>query len=195
MTPDYGFRVTVAPTAEPVSLLEAKEHARVSVNEDDGLIAGYILAARRYAEAETGLLLMPQTVEMTLDAFPTGPIIELARAPVQSISSVNYADSAGADQVWPSSGYVLDAHRHRPALRLAYGESWPAARSQPNAVTITFVAGFAEVNAEWEQIRQAMLLLIGHWYEHREVVVVGSTVNEVPLAVTSLLCQHRINWL
>ena len=43
-----------------------------------------------------------------------------------------------------------------------------------------------------EPIRQAMLLLIGHWFEHREQAVVGESPEELPVAVQHLLAPHRI---
>ncbi|WP_350354072.1 head-tail connector protein [Thermoanaerobacterium sp. RBIITD] len=68
---------------------------------------------------------------------------------------------------------------------------WPldcALRS--DAVKIRFKAGYSEVP---KSIKQAMLLLIGHFYEHREAVnigggtVGGGEIKELPLAVSSLL--------
>ena len=41
-------------------------------------------------------------------------------------------------------------------------------------------------------VKAAMLLLIGHWYANRESVAVGQTVAEVPLAVEALLQPYRI---
>jgi len=38
----------------------------------------------------------------------------------------------------------------------------------------------------------AMLLLIAHWYENREAVVVGTITATLPLAVQSLLQPHKI---
>lgn len=44
-----------------------------------------------------------------------------------------------------------------------------------------------------DDIRTAMLLLIAHWYEHRETVQVdGKTPHTLPLAVDSLLQPHKI---
>jgi len=43
-----------------------------------------------------------------------------------------------------------------------------------------------------DDIRAAMLLLIGHWYANRESVVVGQTALKLPLAVESLLQPYRI---
>lgn len=43
-----------------------------------------------------------------------------------------------------------------------------------------------------DDVKAAMLLLIGHWYTNRESVVVGQTVAEVPFAVEALLQPYRI---
>ena len=39
--------------------------------------------------------------------------------------------------------------------------------------------------------KAACLLLIGHWYEHREAVVFGSAPSDVPFAVKALLDIRR----
>ena len=41
-------------------------------------------------------------------------------------------------------------------------------------------------------LRQAILLMIGHWYENREATIVGVSINEVPMAVKSLLWQYKV---
>ena len=47
-------------------------------------------------------------------------------------------------------------------------DAWPEGTPRTyDAVTITVTAGTEVVPARW---KQAMLLLIGHWYEHRESV-------------------------
>lgn len=43
-----------------------------------------------------------------------------------------------------------------------------------------------------DDIRMAMLLLIGHWYANREAVSIGETASEVPMAVSALLQSYRI---
>ncbi|CAM7424726.1 head-tail connector protein [Citrobacter cronae] len=43
-----------------------------------------------------------------------------------------------------------------------------------------------------DDVKAAMLLLIGHWYANRESVVVGQAVAEVPFAVEALLQPYRI---
>ena len=42
-----------------------------------------------------------------------------------------------------------------------------------------------------ENVKLAMLLLVGHWYRHREAVATGTTVAELPLAYKALLFAER----
>lgn len=43
-----------------------------------------------------------------------------------------------------------------------------------------------------DDVRTAMLLLIGHWFANREAVSVGATANTMPLAVEALLQPYRV---
>jgi len=44
----------------------------------------------------------------------------------------------------------------------------------------------------YDTIRAAMLLLIAHWYENREAVVVGTITSELPMAVDALLSASAV---
>ncbi len=59
------------PTAEPVSLAEAKLHLRVEDNADDVLIGALISATRVQAEHDTRRSLVTQTWQLVLDRFPS----------------------------------------------------------------------------------------------------------------------------
>jgi uncharacterized phage protein (predicted DNA packaging) len=45
------------------------------------------------------------------------------------------------------------------------------------------------VKQKW---KQALLLILGHWYEHREEVNIGSVVTRVPMGAEVLLSQDRL---
>ncbi len=40
-------------------------------------------------------------------------------------------------------------------------------------------------------VRQAVLMLAGHWYENREAILVGVGAENVPLGYSDLLLAHR----
>lgn len=49
-----------------------------------------------------------------------------------------------------------------------------------------------EANDVPERVKQAILLLVGHWYETREIAAVGHVTAEVPFTVNALLWQERV---
>lgn len=189
-----GLRLITGPTASPVSLAEAKAHLRVYGTEDDGLIAGYLMAATQSAEKQTNLLLGEQTWELTIDQWPSsvwgsGGVIRLPRSPVQSVTSISYVDADGVTQTVLAGDYVLDANVQPAAIYPVFGKTWPAARPQANAVAVRFVVGYTQIP---EPIRAAILLLVGHFYENREAVIVGQAPSELPMGVESLLFPFRV---
>lgn len=42
-----------------------------------------------------------------------------------------------------------------------------------------------------DDVKQAILLLIGHWYANREEVVIGAAANQVPMGVNALLWTRK----
>ncbi|YCH23153.1 head-tail connector protein [Pseudomonas sp. D1-3] len=42
-----------------------------------------------------------------------------------------------------------------------------------------------------KDVEQALLLLVGHWFNNREAVVIGTITSALPLAVESLLWQRK----
>lgn len=181
--------ILITPSTElPVSLEEAKAHLRVEHDEEDSLIEGLIRAATDHLSGwsgRTGRALLPQTWEQDFDRFHQ---LRLRIGPVREVQSVTYYDSEGDQQTLDASVYALRQDAQGAYLDLAAGQSWPATDGRVSGIRITYEAGYDETPAA---IRQAMLLLIGHWYEHRQAVASGVTVAELPLAVDALLTPYR----
>lgn len=161
-----SLRRTVDPSTEPLTVREVADHLRLADDSAEGTtLARLIAQARDYTERRTRRCWMTQTWREKLDTWP-GDCWTLRRGPVQSISSVTYTDSAGASQTVSASDYVLTDGT--PAkVRLAYGASWPDHRQQPEAVAITYVAGYASASAVPHAAKAAMLLLIADAFENR----------------------------
>src|SRR6185369_1494353 len=180
----YGLSQTVAPTAEPVSRAEAKAHVRQDSTADDDQLDGLIKAARHYCERWTGRAFVTSTWALTLDCLPCGgDALRLPKSPAIAVSSITYTDTAGATQTLSSTLYQVDVTTEPARIIPAYGQVWPTTRSQLGAVTVTFTAGYGAASAVPQPIKQAMLLLIGSWYENREAVIKGTIVAELPMAV------------
>lgn len=191
-----------APAVEPLFLAEVKNHLRVEEDqlEDDALIVALMETARTYFEGRHGILnqaLITQTWEWTLDCFPryaTMPM-RVPLPPLQSVSSITYVDTAGDTSTWSASNYRVDTASQPGRITPAYGEIYPSARNVTNAITVRFVAGYG---SSWNDVpkplRQAMLMLVAHLYEHREPVVVGSTPAELPHGLNALVAPYRRAW-
>lgn len=187
-------RIT-APTVEPVTLAEVKLHLRVDGVDEDALITALITAAREQAESITRRALNTQTWRLTLDRFPA--IIELPRPHLQSVDSVQYVDTDGVLQTLAADAYQVAGTSEPARILPAYGQSWPATRSQPEAVSITYTAGFGAAGADVPaSIRQWILLYIGALYENREAFRAAERVGGVASLPTpfldGLLANYRL---
>lgn len=181
-----GLTLITPATAWPVTLDQAKAHCRVESGDEDDLLTGLIAAAAGHIEDYSGRAIGSQTWELSLDQF--SPAILLSKGPVSAIISVKYVDLAGVLQTASPLLYSADLISDPQWVVLNGDSSWPVTLDTVNAVTIRFTTGYAEVPAA---IRQACLLLIGHWYANREAVNVGNVATQLPLAVEYLLANHR----
>jgi uncharacterized phiE125 gp8 family phage protein len=185
-----GLALITAPTDEPITLDEAKEHCRVDVDDDDNYITSLIAAARRITESMTDRALITQTWRLKLDRFPCD-CIYVPRPPLASVSSITYVDTQGATQTWSSTEYRVDTDSYVGRITPAYGYTWPVLLPVINAVTITFVAGYGNADAVPQDLKQAMLMLIGHMYENREPVTFGQP-SLLPLGYNTLVGPYCV---
>lgn len=183
--------VVTPPATEPVTLAEAKDHLRLETSDDDAYVTTCIQAARQYAEEVCWRGFVTQTREAVLDGFPSGCEVELPGGNLGAIASVSYADAAGVLQTMDAGRYEADTISTPGRLLLAYGQSWPSARHQWDAVRIRYTVGW-EVADVPAPIKQALLLLASHFYEIRTPEVIGAPVGKVAFAVDALLAPYRL---
>ena len=183
-----------APASEPVTAAESAAHLRVDVADDDALIAALVGAARQAFEEINGRSLFTTTWKLVLDGWPNRPYIVLPRPPLASVASIVYVDSDGNSVTFGSGNYIVETLRTPGRIHLAEDADWPSATlRRASSITITFVAGWATVAAIPQRYKQAILLLVGHWYENRESVIAsGAMPKQIPLAFESLALLDRI---
>ena len=110
-----------------------------------------------------------------------------------------YVDEAGALQTLEAERYQWRKGSFEARIRPAYGLSWPTVRRVFDAIRVTFTAGYAATDADPPSVdlvpsslKTAMLMLISHWYEHRETVVIGQVQAEVEFGFNALVNRHRV---
>ncbi|MDX9914235.1 MAG: hypothetical protein RBS77_06670 [Candidatus Moranbacteria bacterium] len=185
-----AWQLVTPPAEEPVSLSDAVEHLRVVGDADQAYVQGLITKARLWVEGVLDRQLVTATWKLFVDGFPkrSVDVIEIKKAPVQSIEAVRYADAAGDEQTWSSDEYQADLVSEPARLRPLWGYTWPTTRSrQLHAVEIELVAGYGDAADVPATLKHAILLLVGHWFSHHEPVLTGTIITPVPFTVQSLL--------
>lgn len=171
---------------------------RAATAADDTLITGLIAAAREVAEAILWRKLITQTWYGYLDCFPKKDHFHVPWGNLQSVTSLKYKDSAGTETTMTvTTDYLVDIDSDPGRIVLPYSGVWPSATLYPvNPITIEFVCGYgAAATAVPAAIRTAIKILAAHYYENREMVVFGQTIENIPRTVERLLNQFRINRL
>lgn len=183
--------LTAAPAAEPISVASAKAHLRIDADDEDALIASLIAAARIFVERTLGLALITQGWSYFLDVWPRSTCVTLPISPVQAVGAVKLHDVAGGTTVLDAESYAVDVVS-APARLVLKGAAPPVATRELNAFEIAFTAGYGDEAPDVPApIRQALTLLVAHWFERREPVVLGVGAQEVPTTVAGLLLPHR----
>lgn len=205
-----GLVQTVAPAVEPITLAEAKAWLRIDGTEEDALILGLIAAARSYVETFTGRGLITQQWEVSLDAFPSsdryvrgrlsesktasipGREIILPRAPLASVESVKYYDTAGTLQTFSSGSYFSDTRAQPGRVVLHEDYDWPETQVRPNAVVVAYTVGYGAAASVPHGLRTAVRFLVTHWFRNRVHVNIGNIVTPIPDSAEALLWQFRL---
>lgn len=162
---------------------------------EDDLLTGLIETARQDCQDFQHRAYITQTWELWLDGWPTGNSIKIPLPPLQSVTSVKYYGTDNIAVTISSANYFVDVKSEPGRVVLNNGQSWPSTTLRPaNGVCVTFVAGYGDAASDvprpW---RQAMLLGIGHLYEHREDVIVGTdAVAALPKGAEALLWKGRV---
>jgi len=189
----WSDRICQPPQEEPVDLSEAKDHIRETGSDQDAVIESLITSAREWCEGFQQRAYVTQTRRLTLDRWPRGRTIYLPRPPLQSVERIVYTDADGTQYEVDANDYIVDTAAEPGRIVLARGVWWPSGGLRPAAgVEVVYVAGYGDADAVPKKAKQAILLLVGHWYEHREVVLTGTISKEIDFSVSSLLAQDRI---
>jgi len=195
--------LATAPAAEPVTLAEAKTHCRVDTADDNTYLTTLITVARKHVESVTNRALVTQTWDWYFDDFPVSPLswIEVPKPPLQSVTHVKYTDSDSVLQTWSSASYDVDTDSLQGRIYPVYNGDWPTGvRDHPKACTVRFVAGYADSGASPidladnvpVELKQAILLLIGHLYENRESTSQAVVIMDVPMGFDALVAPYRV---
>lgn len=220
---DQRLTQTVPPTAEPVTVAELADHLHItdtSGQTDD--LTRLLQTARRLGEKITRRSWMPQTWQLTQDAFPQGSLVGgyrswypgilprvpgydeghilLPRGPLIAVLSIEYIDTDGNTQTLDPTAYkVSNAGRENRKSRIApaYGTVWPATRGEMDAVTVTFSAGYVVTGSPEtadvpQELIQGLLLTAAELYKQRDESVTMPNQTPAMIRARNLWWPHQL---
>lgn len=186
-----------------LSLNTTKEHLVVEHDLDDSLIQIYLDAAIEHVESETRRSLYLGRYEVTVPRFEGVEPVRLSLPPIRAISNITYMDSGRAVTDLSADDYGVDLDSEfaylvpdgcwpvgtnmKMTVLAGYGAMGTAIADLP---AITFTNEYGPDIAIPQKLKLAVLMLVAHWYTHREATI-AMTVNKVPLGVNALLMQYR----
>lgn len=145
-----NLTVVTPPAAEPITLADVYRHLRLDPagsppeHPDDVMLQGYITSARQEVELLTGRAFVEQTLRLSTARWPSAcrsTALRLLRPPVIRVESVSWFDGENIEQtVDPADYYLTDDQL--PELQFVTGWGGPTAYARPDAVRVTYVAGY-----------------------------------------------------
>lgn len=183
-------REVTPPAVEPVTLIQAKAHLRITWTEDDAYVTTLIAAARRYCEAAAKRTFVNTVYAMVDDAFPfsVNPINRQVRefygqfsSPQGAVFPGVMAMNAGVIQfpraplVSVQSVNYIDASGNPQTwassnytlvtgspgrMQPVFGQIWPVTLPVIGSVSITFTAGYSADASLVRETDQQAVLLM-----------------------------------
>lgn len=177
-----------APAAEPLALDEARLFLRVEHTDDDELIAALIAGARLHIEAQTRRALITQIWRLGLDAWPESGRINVRPAPLQAVTAARIYDADGNAETLDLQSFV----RVLDGTEISFVPwAMPAPGRLASGIELDLRVGYGDTAVMVpEPLRQAIRLLIAHWYENRGLVVDAAAA--LPETVAALIAPYRI---
>jgi len=193
MSDEIAITTVLAAAWEPITLAEAKTQCRVDSSADDTYISGLISAARAWCEKRDWRRYCLQTVQMWLEEWPDDDEIVLPKPPLRNVASIVYYTTDDLPHTLDSSVYFVDTVNEPGRVHLRYAQVWPVTPLRDyNAVCITANIGWDTPADVPPTIKQAIKLIVGHWYENRENSTVGAVSRSIELGALALLDVERM---
>lgn len=159
---------------------------------EDSKVTALLQAATHQAEQILRKYIVTQTIVQSRTCLPGGRnCIELEWGKVQSVEEFRYYDQNGNLQTLtsPYTLFELQENSTPAQLNLLPGQYWPSTQSEKRyPIEIEYVVGYGNAAAVPQEIKQAILFMVGHWYSNRENVQISS-------GLTALVVPQMAEWI
>ena len=197
----FDWIVTTGPAAEPVTAAQVKSQLRLTTTDDDTRLSDLIIpAARSICEAYTNRAFIDQSITLIYDGTPPS-VLELPRAPLDSVTSINTIDSDGTSSTFATTNYTVDTGVEPGRVFLKESKTWPSDLRTHRGVEIVYVAGYGTAGSDVPSpINHAIILQAAYMFENplgtdgKEQNFVSSVGDMEPIHDAKLLLNRYKVW-
>ncbi len=159
-----GLATVAVSGMPPLSLMQAKTFLRIDTGtgSEDDLLSTLITAARERAELHLQRCITGGTFTLTTGEIDPMGRVYLSKAPLLSVQSVNYYDTAGVLQLAAASTYRVVTAEEPGFVVFTTTPAYDSSRE--DGIKITFTAGYTTVPSG---IKLAMNWIVRDAYENR----------------------------
>jgi len=202
---NYGLQIVTPAATYPATVDEVATYLRADAAGEAAHLTALLQHAVDEVERYTGRALLSATYRLVLadwprggtefatyPRYPRGPYIrtiELPRTPATAITSVSYYPANSETlTVLPSSQYIAVTSYEPGMVYLKEGYEWPELSERPDAVQVTFTAGYTLQDIP-KSVKQAILLLCRFYYaggSPNDVDQGGSDIDKAHLLLNKL---------
>lgn len=206
----WQLRRLSGPAAEPLTLAQAKAQCRVDADivEDDEWFTDAIREARAFIEDQLKSTLVETSYRYERGQWGwdsssmwVGPelcdTIALPFGPIIAIDAITYLDTDGTRQDLAADRFQLVKTGTSGHVVPAYRTSWPAARASAGSIAIDYRAGYESEGSPAgpggvpPPVVRGMKMLVAHWYQNRESVLVGTISKEMEQGLNAVIGAYR----
>ena len=177
------------PAVEPISLVQAKNWLRIDHAFEDELVTALIASARLVVESAARRMLISQTWRLVMDEWPSGEIA-VPLAPVRQVLALRTLNASGAATIVAPTSYVVATAGGIGRIRFLLVPPAPLRKIAGVEIDVDLGFGTAPSSVP-ENLKTAMRLLIGRWYEQRGDVESDGAFERMPPAVAALIAPYR----
>lgn len=181
-----------------LSLEEVKANLKVQYSAEDDFIVSLINTAQDYLDVPNGVLgrsLLTQTWEYCLQCPNEKGHLVLPMSPIQGVTNITYFDLTESEVSLDISDFYLYKNLDFAYLVPKKGNRWPSTFDRLDAIKVTFVCGFGSPSEIPVTVRQLAQLLIAHWFENRNPIIMGQTPYELPISIQNLINLNKKGWV
>lgn len=174
------YKFTTALAFKPISVLDAKAHMRIDHDDDNLYIDSLIDVATDFifgAQGHTDYMLSA-SVEQSVKTNSYSNVVENLKQPFIELTELKIRNGAELE-------VIEGAYFTHDGLKLpASGE-----------YIIKYTAGYASAAAIPPNLKAACKILVAHWYQYREPLIVAQkyAANQLPFSIMALLQPYRKN--